>query len=122
METDETFVVDAIESALLSPSLPSEILNQLLNLAGFMELQDKASFIFGGLFFAFYFIFQVLFCFCFKFSFLGNKMFYLSRTSVISVDFYNTLGNCFKQTVLVDIVCFFSRMIWTVFFQSVVRT
>ncbi|CAN0491562.1 unnamed protein product, partial [Hapterophycus canaliculatus] len=34
-------VIEAIQSALSSPSLPSEIQSQLLNLAGFMELQDK---------------------------------------------------------------------------------
>lgn len=36
-------VIEAIQAALGSPSLPPEIQNQLLNLAAFMELQDKAS-------------------------------------------------------------------------------
>ncbi|CAN0071858.1 unnamed protein product, partial [Ectocarpus sp. 6 AP-2014] len=35
-------VIEAIQSALSSPSLPPEIQTQLLNLAGFMELQDKS--------------------------------------------------------------------------------
>lgn len=43
LETAEGPVVEAIELALRAPSLPSEIQNQLLNLAGFMELQDKVS-------------------------------------------------------------------------------
>lgn len=41
IEASEAPVVDAVQSALASSSLPSEILNQLLNLASFMELQDK---------------------------------------------------------------------------------
>lgn len=34
-------IIEAVQSALASPSLPPEILTQLLNLAEFMELQDK---------------------------------------------------------------------------------
>lgn len=42
-------VIEAVQSALSSPSLPPEIQTQLLNLAGFMELQDKVSEVNGEL-------------------------------------------------------------------------